>query len=145
MSLLCKYKIIAPSRVKMISSIFYKFIHTHYWKSASSIWRVRVYGVERVKNPHLKNISHVSLAICHAITFILHKLVVILLCHSRLLTGVTIYLTFYNDFDSAYKHLRISICLMRKYYIAFHRQIKTKKQILHKIKRSIQANVLLLY
>lgn len=58
---------------------------------------------------YLKIISHVSLAIRHAITFIIHKLVVILLCHSRLLTDVTIYLTFYNDFDSAHTHLTISI------------------------------------
>lgn len=115
---------IAPSWVETISSVFYKFTLRHYLKSTSSFWRVRVCGVERGKKwACLKFISHVSLAIHHAITFILHKLVVILLGYSGLLTDITIYLTFYNDFDSAHTHLTISIWILRKYYIAFCRPI----------------------
>lgn len=71
------------------------------------ILEVKVYGTEwgKKKRACLKIISQVSLLILHVITFILHNLVVILLCHSRLLTDVTIYLTFHNDFDSAHTHL----------------------------------------
>lgn len=113
---------VIPSCVEPIFSVFYTLTNKQYLKYTSSFWQLEVYGMEQEeKQACLKIISHVYLAIYHAITFIFHR--VILFCHCRLLTDVTIYLRFYDDFDTAHAHLTISIWILRKYYIAFCRLI----------------------